>query len=116
MNDANEPASGPFRKLTRNEMHPRSGCQAKLPGCELEELLGDALRFVFGTSAPPNPMESPRDAAVLRLGEQTILVSNDFGPPVGIAPFASGRIAALHAMSDIFARGGSPHWALVNIV
>jgi selenide,water dikinase len=65
--------------------------------------------------------DSADDAAVFRLGEagdpdaETILSTMDFFTPVVESPYDFGRIAAANALSDIWAMGGEPLFAL-NIV
>ncbi|MFI5180565.1 MAG: selenide, water dikinase SelD [Thermoanaerobaculia bacterium] len=65
--------------------------------------------------------ESSDDAAVFRLGAsddpdaETILSTLDFFTPVVESPFDFGRIAAANALSDIWAMGGEPLFAL-NVV
>jgi selenide,water dikinase len=56
------------------------------------------------------------DAAVVRLNDGTILVQSvDFFTPVVDDPYQFGQIAAANALSDIYAMGGKPLFAL-NIV
>jgi selenide,water dikinase len=56
------------------------------------------------------------DAAVYRLNdEQAIVATTDFFPPVVDDPYAFGAIAAANALSDIYAMGGDPLFAL-NLV
>ena len=53
------------------------------------------------------------DAAVYRLSEQLALVETvDIFPPNVEDPFDYGRIAAINALSDIYAMGGKPISAL----
>jgi selenide,water dikinase len=61
------------------------------------------------------------DAAVFRLGEAsdpdaTAIVSTiDFFTPVVESPYDFGRVAAANALSDVYAMGGEPLFAL-NVV
>ncbi len=56
---------------------------------------------------------APDDAAVYRLNpEQAIIETADFFPPVVDDPYAFGAIAAANALSDIYAMGGRPLFAL----
>ena len=105
-----------FSRLTRNQMHPRSGCLSKLPAPQLEELLEDAYRLAFGAEAPPHPMEDPKDCASVDLGGSTLLLTTEIIPLVGVDPIIAGRIAVLHAMSDVYACGGIPKWCLANLI
>ena len=56
------------------------------------------------------------DAAVYRLNdEQAIVATTDFFPPVVDDPYAFGAIAAANALSDLYAMGAQPLFAL-NLV
>ena len=106
----------PVVELTRERMHPRGGCAAKLAAVELGELLADAYERVFGGSAV-HPMVQPTDCAVLPLdGGGQLLTTVDLAPLVGLDLRRAGRIAALNALSDIYAVGGVGRWALVLLV
>ena len=53
------------------------------------------------------------DAAVYRLNDQQAIVSTvDFFPPVVDEPYAFGAIAAANALSDVYAMGGEPLFAI----
>ncbi len=57
--------------------------------------------------------ESSDDAAVYRLNdEQAIVATTDFFLPIVDDPFDFGRIAATNAISDVYAMGGTPLFAL----
>ena len=57
--------------------------------------------------------ETGDDAAVYQLDEQTALVQTvDFFSPIVDDPFAFGQIAAANALSDIYAMGARPIFAL----
>ena len=61
-------------------------------------------------------IHSRDDAAVYKLDENTAIVQSvDFFPPNVDDPFTYGEIAAANAISDIYAMGGKPIFAL-NIV
>jgi selenide,water dikinase len=60
--------------------------------------------------------EFPDDAAVYRLNENLALIQTvDFFPPVVDDPYYYGQIAAVNALSDVYAMGGRPLTAM-NIV
>jgi selenide,water dikinase len=65
--------------------------------------------------------ESSDDAAVFRLGAaddadaDCLLATTDFFTPVVDSPFDFGRVAAANALSDVWAMGGEPLFAL-NLV
>ena len=55
----------------------------------------------------------PDDAAVYRIsGDRAIVQTVDFFPPVVDDPYAFGAIAAANSLSDIYAMGGEPAFAL----
>jgi selenide,water dikinase len=61
-------------------------------------------------------LESPDDALVWALdGERALVQTADFFPPVVDDPYAFGAIAAANALSDIYAMGAAPLFAL-NLV
>ncbi len=61
-------------------------------------------------------LETPDDAAVFMLDEETALVHTvDFFTPIVDDPYLFGQIAAANALSDIYAMGGTPLTAM-NIV
>ncbi|GHT52267.1 selenide, water dikinase SelD [Spirochaetia bacterium] len=90
------------------------GCGAKIGPRELSSLLAglpvrqdDSLLVGFSGSD---------DAAVYQIGPDKALVSTvDFFPPMVEDPFLFGKIAAANALSDIYAMGGKPLFAL-NLV
>src|SRR5574339_377136 len=58
----------------------------------------------------------PDDAAAYRLNaDQAIIATTDFFPPVVDDPYAFGAIAAANALSDIYAMGAEPLFA-INLV
>ena len=57
--------------------------------------------------------ETSDDAGVLRLDEHTALVQTvDFFTPVSDDPFVYGQVAAVNALNDVYAMGGTPISAL----
>ncbi|HBI83825.1 MAG TPA: selenide, water dikinase SelD [Alcaligenaceae bacterium] len=57
--------------------------------------------------------ENNEDAAVYRLNsEQAIIATTDFFTPIVDDPYDFGRIAATNAISDVYAMGGQPIFAL----
>ena len=90
------------------------GCACKLRPQLLEEVLKNIPAVqnddvLVGT-------ESSDDAAVYRINESTAVVQTvDFFTPIVDDPFQFGVIAAVNSLSDIYAMGGKPLFAL-NIV
>lgn len=91
------------------------GCGCKIAPGVLAELL---------KSAAPRPQfpallvgtETADDAAVYRLNdEQAVIATTDFFMPIVDDPFDFGRIAATNALSDVYAMGGSPIFALAIV-
>jgi selenide, water dikinase len=88
------------------------GCGCKIaPGVLQQILAGSARGFV-----PPELMvgiETADDAAVYRINEsQVIIATTDFFMPIVDDPYDFGAIAATNAISDIYAMGGTPLFAL----
>ncbi|OJH40808.1 selenide, water dikinase SelD [Cystobacter ferrugineus] len=100
------------RRLT--ELSHCAGCAAKLPAADLSRVLGRLkptkdLKALVG-------FNTHDDAAVYRMAPGLALVSTvDFFPPVVDDPYDFGAIAAANALSDIYAMGGKPLFAL-NLV
>ncbi|HEY1277968.1 MAG TPA: selenide, water dikinase SelD [Thermoleophilaceae bacterium] len=91
-----------------------AGCACKLPPGELHALLG-TLPSVDGDSVLVG-VETADDAAVYRISDELAIVSTaDFFTPIVDDPYDFGRIAATNALSDVYAMGGTPAFAL-NLV
>lgn len=77
------------------------------------------LDGIFKTEDFPNllvGLREPDDAAVWRMDAERALVSTtDFFPPVVDDPYHFGAIAAANALSDVYAMGGEPMFA-INLV
>ncbi len=91
------------------------GCGCKIAPAVLSEIL--AQTPVRGL--PKDLLvgiESSDDAAVYRLNdEQAIVATTDFFTPIVDDPYDFGRIAAANAISDIYAMGGRPIFALAIV-
>src|SRR5512147_1546351 len=90
------------------------GCGCKIAPGMLSEILKSA-----GGIMPPELMvgiETADDAAVYRLNDQQALIATtDFFMPIVDDPFDFGRIAATNALSDVYAMGGKPLFALAIV-
>ena len=77
------------------------------------------LRNFFPSNDFPNllvGLEAPDDAAVYQLNdEQAVIATMDFFPPIVDDARAFGAIAAANALSDVYAMGGQPIFA-INLV
>jgi selenide,water dikinase len=100
-------------RLTRDQMSERCGCQAKLSGSELRRLLRDAFAPTVGGASAHLEFA---DCAVLDASNDRLLATVDFGPLVGPDLSRAGRIAAAHALSDVYAVGGRPREALAMLI
>jgi len=91
------------------------GCGCKLAPSVLRDILagmplaGPFADLMVGT-------ETSDDAAVWRLNDQQALVATtDFFMPVVDDPFDFGQIAATNALSDVYAMGATPIFALALV-
>jgi selenide, water dikinase len=96
-------------------LSPGAGCACKLPLAKLEAL--------FASMGPAGPVPAAGDlligaaegddAAVLRLdGDRALVLTTDFFTPIVDDPEDWGRIAAANALSDVYAMGGRPLFAV----
>ena len=77
--------------------------------------LTQVLRHVLPVDDPRALVDASTgdDAAVYRLSDdRALVVTTDFFTPVVDDPFDFGRIAAANALSDVYAMGGRPLFAL----
>jgi len=86
------------------------------------EALAQVLRPLAGLFDPADHpdlllgLATPDDAAVYRLdSERAMVLTSDFFPPVVDDPFQFGAIAAANALSDLYAMGATPTFA-INLV
>ena len=102
--------------ITRlTELAHGGGCGCKIAPAILSEILAKmplgvvAKELWVGT-------ETSDDAAVWRLNDsQALVATTDFFMPVVDDPFEFGRIAATNAISDIYAMGATPIFALALV-
>jgi selenide,water dikinase len=102
--------------MTRlTELAHGGGCGCKLSPAALREVLAK----MPAQFTPPELLvgtETSDDAAVWKLNDsQAIVATTDFFTPIVDDPFAFGRIAACNALSDIYAMGGTPIFALALV-
>lgn len=87
------------------------GCAAKMSASQLAEI-------VFGIPKLDCPqlltgIDNFEDASVYKISDDlAVIQSVDFFPPVVDDPYLFGQIAAVNALSDIYAMGGKPIMAL----
>jgi len=87
------------------------GCGCKMRPADLEYILQDLPQ-----EFPPEVLVSAKhrdDAAVYRIaGEEAIVQTLDFFTPMVDNPYSFGAIAAANALSDVYAMGATPVFAL----
>lgn len=91
------------------------GCGCKIAPAVLQAILAQTP----AAAAFPNLLvgtETADDAAVWKLNDdQAVVATTDFFMPVVDDPFDFGRIAATNALSDIYAMGAQPLFALAIV-
>jgi selenide,water dikinase len=108
-------ASAPSKPVRLTSLAHGGGCGCKIAPAVLQEILAKtpaATAFpglLVGT-------ETSDDAAVWKLDDgQAIVATTDFFMPVVDDPFDFGRIAATNALSDVYAMGAKPLFALAIV-
>jgi selenide,water dikinase len=109
----NGPTTAAAIRLT--EFSHGGGCGCKIAPAVLSRLLADVNMPLL----PPDLLvgtETSDDAAVYRLNDQqAIIATTDFFTPIVDDPYDFGRIAATNALSDVYAMGGTPLFALALV-
>jgi selenide,water dikinase len=102
-------------KIRLTEFSHGGGCGCKIAPAVLTEILASSpvkglpADLLVGT-------ETSDDAAVYRLNDsQALVATTDFFTPIVDDPYDFGRIAATNAISDIYAMGGRPIFALAIV-
>ena len=102
-------------KIRLTEFSHGGGCGCKIAPAVLSEILattpirGLPAALLVGT-------ETAGDAAVYRLNDsQALVATTDFFTPIVDDPYDFGRIAATNALSDVYAMGGRPIFALAIV-
>ncbi len=99
-------------KLTAGSAY--GGCGAKLSKGLLEKILCGLPRLVSDDLLVG--IEYADDAGVVRVSDEIAIIhTTDFFPPMVDDPYAFGRIAAVNALSDVWAMGGTV-LAAMNLV
>ncbi|MSQ49114.1 MAG: selenide, water dikinase SelD [Betaproteobacteria bacterium] len=104
-----------LEKIRLTEFSHGGGCGCKIAPAVLAELLaatpirGLPAALLVGT-------ETADDAAVYKLNDsQALVATTDFFTPIVDDPYDFGRIAATNAISDIYAMGAKPIFALALV-
>ncbi|OGA58082.1 MAG: selenide, water dikinase SelD [Betaproteobacteria bacterium RIFCSPLOWO2_12_FULL_65_14] len=102
-------------RIRLTEFSHGGGCGCKIAPAVLSEILastpirGLPRDLLVGT-------ETSDDAAVYRLNDsQALVATTDFFTPIVDDPFDFGRIAATNALSDVYAMGARPIFALAIV-
>ena len=88
------------------------GCGAKTGFSDLEKGIAEAETFLKQQGIDLKRIDTRGDSAVFTLPEGKIVQSVDAISAIVDDPFMLGRIAALHALSDLIASHAKPHSAL----
>ena len=103
-------------RIRLTQLSHGGGCGCKIAPAVLSEILA---RSSIGGPIGGLPKdllvgtETADDAAVYRLNDsQALVATTDFFTPIVDDPFDFGRIAATNAISDVYAMGGRPIFAL----
>jgi selenide, water dikinase len=91
------------------------GCGCKIAPGVLEQILAKGAPGLIPKDLLVG-IETSDDAAVYRINErQAIVATTDFFMPIVDDPFDFGAIAATNAISDVYAMGGQPLFALALV-
>ncbi len=91
------------------------GCGCKISPAILAKILSDIPMRIMPKGLLVG-IESSDDAAVYQLNEdQAVIATIDFFTPIVDDPFHFGQIAATNALSDVYAMGGQPIFALAIV-
>ena len=102
-------------KIKLTALSHGGGCGCKLAPGVLQKLLAGVKPGII----PPQLLvgtETSDDAAVYQINaQQAIVATTDFFMPIVDDPYDFGRIAATNAISDVYAMGGTPLFALALV-
>jgi selenide, water dikinase len=91
------------------------GCGCKIAPGVLEQILSKGAPGILPKELLVG-IETSDDAAVYRINDtQAIVATTDFFMPIVDDPFDFGAIAATNAISDVYAMGGQPLFALALV-
>ena len=105
------------QKIPRlSQLSHGGGCGCKIAPAVLQKILASAA---LGGLVPKELLvgtETSDDAAVYQINrDQAIVATTDFFMPIVDDPYDFGRIAATNAISDVYAMGGTPLFALALV-
>lgn len=113
--NATSNTTGTAAAVRLTEFSHGGGCGCKIAPAVLSRLLADSPFRMLSPDLLVGT-ETSDDAAVYRLNEQqAIVATTDFFTPIVDDPYDFGRIAATNALSDVYAMGGKPLFALAIV-
>lgn len=111
MNDINEAKNIP--RLT--SLSHGGGCGCKIAPGVLQQIISKSSPALLPKELLVG-IETSDDAAVYQINDtQAIVATTDFFMPIVDDPYDFGRIAATNAISDVYAMGGTPLFALALV-
>lgn len=113
--NASNPATNSATEPRLTSLSHGGGCGCKIAPGVLSEILKKVPQLPFPKELLIG-IETSDDAAVYQINEsQAIVATTDFFMPIVDDPFDFGKIAATNAISDIYAMGGTPLFALALV-
>jgi selenide,water dikinase len=110
-----EPEALPVKPVRLTQLSHGGGCGCKIAPGVLEKVLAKTAPSLL----PPQLLvgiETSDDAAVYQINaDQAIVATTDFFMPIVDDPYDFGCIAATNAISDVYAMGGTPIFALAIV-
>ncbi|HEY8623256.1 MAG TPA: selenide, water dikinase SelD, partial [Casimicrobiaceae bacterium] len=92
------------------------GCGCKIAPGVLQQIIAKSSATMLLPKQLLVGIETADDAAVYRINErQAIVATTDFFMPIVDDPYDFGAIAATNAISDVYAMGGTPLFALALV-
>jgi selenide,water dikinase len=105
----------PEQTVRLTQLSHGGGCGCKIAPAVLQKILAGTAPGIV----PPQLLvgtETSDDAAVYQINpQQAIVATTDFFMPIVDDPHDFGRIAATNAISDVYAMGGTPLFALALV-
>jgi hypothetical protein len=107
--------NAPERPARLTSFSHGGGCGCKIAPGVLRDIIARASPGVLPEALLVG-IETSDDAAVYRISEtQAIVATTDFFMPIVDDPYDFGAIAAANAISDVYAMGGTPLFALAIV-